>query len=154
MVDSDDHMIYFKQPVGPNSCVLHSGDNRTGISNGDNEVITVDFDKVSSSCTDSDSVMIFVTIFEPDAIGNPISETKATQNFSMLNNAYINIYDEITNELILGYELSSSFKGCTALHVGNFRKNEWGTWNFEIVGVGFNLNILSISKHLKVPSFR
>lgn len=153
MVEDDRHMIYFGQKVGPDACVAHSGDNRSGAGDGDDETVNVDFTKVESACPNADAVMVFVTIFEADPSGNPLPESKMKQHFGMMGEAYINIYDESTKELICDYKLGTSFNGNSSVHVGNFRKKGAGNWDFEAVGTGFNLNLMSISKHLNVPSF-
>ena len=45
---SNAHFVYYNHTTSPDGAVVHSGDNRTGDKDGDDEVITVDLSRVDS----------------------------------------------------------------------------------------------------------
>ena len=69
--------VYFSNTVLPG--IRHSGDNRTGAGEGDDESIYIDFTKVPSNI---EKLAFVVTIHEAEA---------RKQNFGMVNNAFIRL---------------------------------------------------------------
>ena len=161
--DEDDGMIFFGQYQDPTTKhfysqkygkdVVHCGDNRTGAGDGDDESILIDFAMLNQTRPHINEVMVFVTVFEKDASGNPLPENQMKQHFGMMGDAYTKVYDDVTGEEICKYDLDETFPGYFGVQVGNFRKDSAGAWAFTAVGSGFNKNLLSIAKYLKVPCF-
>ena len=103
--------------------VTHKGDNRTGAGDGDDEQVEV----ILSSIPENIQKIVFtVTIHEAEA---------RRQNFGQVNNAYIRLVDQDTNEEVLKYDLSEDFSVETSLIVGEVYRNA-GDWKFNAVGTG------------------
>ena len=121
---SDEHFIFYNNPKDPEGSIEHSGDNRTGAGDGDDEVILVTFEKVNPKVQ---SIIFTVTIHEA---------RQRAQNFGMVENAYIRVEDAETNTEICRYDLGEDFSIQTSVVVGELYKN--GTdWKFKAVGMGY-----------------
>lgn len=153
VVTEDEGMIFFGQLEIPKygSDVKHWGDNRSGAGEGDDEKIDINFDLVNKHRPNVNEIMIFVTIYQQDANNNPLPENQMTQHFGQMTDAYLKIYDSDTNEEICNYDLDATFPGNFSVQIGNFKKDAAGEWSFEAIGSGFNKNLMSIAKRLKVP---
>jgi len=123
-VGSDKDFVFYSNLSHESQSVVHTGDNRTGEGDGDDEVIKVDLSKVPADYT---QLSVVVTIYEAE---------KRLQNFGMVSNAYIRLVDESTNEEILRYDLSEDFSTQTALVIGEIYKHN-GEWKFKAVGSGY-----------------
>lgn len=120
---SDDFVFYgnLKHPSGS---VEHLGDNRTGEGCGDDEQIIIDLTRVPANIT---KIAFTATIYEAD---------ERRQNFGQVNNAFIRIVDESTNEEIMRYDLGEDFSIETAVVFGELYKNN-GEWKFNAIGSGY-----------------
>lgn len=136
-VHSDDDFIFYNQKVHPSGSVIHSGDNRTGSGDGDDETIKIDLTKIPEYC---EKLAFVVTIDEA---------IKRMQNFGMVSNAYIHIVDEETGNEIARYDLSEDFSTETAIIIGEiYRHNE--QWKFKAVGSGYVGGLESFCKEYGV----
>lgn len=127
-VGSDDDFIFYGNLEHKTKCIVHTGDNRTGEGDGDDEVIKVNLDKIPSDYT---KLSVVVTIYDA---GNRF------QNFGMVNNAYVRIVDEEKEEEIIKYDLSEDFSTETAIVVAElYKKNE--EWKFKAVGSGYECGL-------------
>lgn len=124
-VGNDKDFVFYGNLTHESKSVVHTGDNRTGEGDGDDEVIKVDLSKVPSDYT---KLSIVVTIYEAE---------KRLQNFGMVSNAYIRLVDESNGEEILRYDLSEDFSTQTALVIGEIYKHN-GEWKFKAVGSGYD----------------
>jgi len=120
---SDENFVFYNNLVSPDGAVEHTGDNLTGDGDGDEEQIKIDLTKIDSKVNE---ICIVVTIHEADS---------RRQNFGQVRNSFIRIFDAVTNEVILKYELEEDFSIETAVEFGRIYKRE-GKWKFEAVGVG------------------
>lgn len=124
-VGNDGDFIFYGNLAHSTKSVVHTGDNRTGEGNGDDEVIKVKLNEIPSDYT---HLAVAVTIYD--------AQTRL-QNFGMINNAYIRIVDEEKDEELLRYDLSEDFSTETALVVAEIYKHN-GEWKFKAVGSGYN----------------
>jgi len=120
---SDDHFVFYNNLISPDGAVEHTGDNLTGDGAGDDEQVKVDLSKIDAKVAE---ICIVVTIHEAEA---------RRQNFGQVRNSFIRIFDGVTNQEILKYELEEDFSIETAVEFGRIYKRE-GKWKFEAVGVG------------------
>ena len=104
--------------------VEHLGDNLTGAGDGDDEQIKVDLAKLPPSVT---HVAFTATIYDAEA---------RRQNFGMVSNAFIRIYNEASGEELLRYDLGEDFSIETAVVFGELYKNN-GEWKFNAIGSGY-----------------
>jgi tellurium resistance protein TerD len=124
----ENYMIFYNQLRSPDDGVVHTGDNRKGDSDGDDEAIIVDTSKLT---TNADEISFIVTIHEAGPRG---------QNFGQVRNAKIKLYNDETNELVTQYDLEEDFSIETAVQFGSLYKKD-GTWNFKAVGAGYKLGL-------------
>ena len=120
---SDNHFVFYNNLKSPNEAVVHTGDNRTGAGDGDDEQILVDLSKIEPNAAE---ICIVVTIHEAAQRG---------QNFGQVRNSFIRIFDSVTNQEMLKYELEEDFSIETAVEFGRIYKRN-GEWKFEAVGMG------------------
>ena len=120
---SDSHFVFYNNLKSPNEAVVHTGDNRTGAGDGDDEQILVDLSKIEPNAAE---ICIVVTIHEAAQRG---------QNFGQVRNSFIRIFDSVTNQEMLKYELEEDFSIETAVEFGRIYKRN-GEWKFEAVGMG------------------
>ncbi|GGG93006.1 TerD family protein [Pedobacter zeae] len=120
---SDENFVFYNNLVSPDGAVEHTGDNLTGDGDGDDEQIKIDLTKIDSKVSE---ICIVVTIHEAES---------RRQNFGQVRNSFIRIFDAVTNEVILKYELEEDFSIETAVEFGRIYKRE-NQWKFEAVGVG------------------
>lgn len=111
-------------PDEANSSVYHSGDNRTGAGDGDDETVTIDLTKIP---VDVDKIAFTVTIDEAE---------KRHQNFGMVENSYIRAVDETSDAEIIRYDLGEDYSIETAVVVGELYRHD-GEWKFNAIGSGF-----------------
>ena len=124
---SNAHFVYYNHATSPDGAVVHSGDNRTGDKDGDDEVITVDLAKVEAEVVE---MPIVVTIHDADV---------RKQTFGMVTDAYVKVYNDETGETIAAYDLDEDYADKTALQFGSLYRKD-GEWRFQAVGAGFKLN--------------
>ena len=122
LMDKKD-IIFFGNLTHPSGTVRHMGDNLTGAGDGDDEQIKVDLAKLPPSVT---HVAFTATIYDAEA---------RRQNFGMVNNAFIRIYNEATGEELLRYDLGEDFSIETAVVFGELYRNN-GEWKFNAIGRG------------------
>ncbi len=120
---SENHFIFYNNLKSPDGAVEHTGDNRTGDGDGDDEQIKVDLSRIDPQASE---ICIVVTIFEADT---------RRQNFGQVRNSVIRIFDSVTNTNILKYELEEDFSIETAVEFGRLYKRN-NEWKFEALGAG------------------
>jgi tellurium resistance protein TerD len=130
-VTSQSDFIFYGQKTHPSGAVEHMGDNLTGAGEGDDEQIKIDLSRVPA---DIERIAFAVTIYESEARG---------QNFGMVSNSFIRIYNEETGEEILRYDLGEDFSIETAAIFGELYKNN-GEWKFNAIGSGFQGGLAAI----------
>ena len=123
-VRADADFIFFNNLKSSDGSVEHTGDNRTGEGDGDDEVIKVDLTKVPA---DVSKVVFCAVIYDGQA---------RNQNFGQVANAYIRIVNTQSGAEVARYDLSEDSSTETAMIFGELYKNN-GEWKFRAVGQGF-----------------
>lgn len=124
-VRSDEDFIFYSNLVSADGSVKHTGDNRTGSGDGDDEEIIVDLSKVADNVS---KIAFTVTIY--DAI-------KRNQNFGQVSNAYVRLIDNLTGKELLRFNLGEDFSIETAIVVCELYKYN-GEWKFNAIGSGYS----------------
>lgn len=137
---NDGWVAFYGQTTLPGGCVEHTGDNRTGGGEGDDEQIKVDFSKLPAEAT---RCAVIVTIHEGAA---------RKQNFGQVDNAFCKIYDAAGKELAK-YDLNEQASTATAMMFVEFKKNASGDWVMQAVGEGFNKGLQDFFTAYKVPGY-
>lgn len=126
--------VFYNNPKTPNSSVVHTGDNRTGQGDGDDEQIIIDFAAVAPAIQ---RVGIAVTIHDAQA---------RNQNFGHISNAFVRVVDENNGQEILRYDLGEDFSLETAVVICELYRHG-GDWKFQAVGAGFNGGLAELCKN-------
>ncbi len=133
-VTDDKDFVFYNNLKGGNGSVVHTGDNRTGEGEGDDEQLIIDFTKVPDHIQ---KVAITVTIHDAE---------QRAQNFGQVSNAFVRLVNEETNEEVLRYDLAEEFSIETALVVCELYKHD-GEWKFNAVGSGFQGGLAALCKN-------
>ena len=123
-VRSNLDFIYYGNLKHNSGSVEHMGDNLTGGGDGDDEQILIDLNNIPQSYN---KVVIVVNIF---------SAKSRQQNFGMIENAFIRIVDNRTNNEICRYNLSNGYDNDTAMVFGELTRESNGEWTFTAIGKG------------------
>lgn len=132
--NNDLDFIFYNNLEHSTGAVIHTGDNRTGEGDGDDEQLIVQFGKIPA---DIDKIAITVTIY--DAIAR-------AQNFGQISNAFVRVVNEETNEELLRYDLSEDFSVETALVFCELYRHN-GEWKFSAIGSGFQGGLAALCKN-------
>lgn len=116
--------VFYNNLVGPDQCVVHQGDNRTGEGEGDDEQIFVDLDLIPSNI---EKIAIVVTID---------SAAERGQNFGMVDNAFCRLVNTETDKEEVHFDLGEDFSVETAVVIGEIYRHN-GDWKFNAIGQGF-----------------
>lgn len=118
-------LVYYGNLRSACGSVRHTGDNITGDGDGDDEQIIVELAKVPNNIQ---KIVFVVNIY--DCIGRK-------QDFGMIRNAFIRIFNASNNQELAKFNLSENFTGKTALITGEIYRNS-GEWKFGAIGEGTN----------------
>lgn len=120
----DEDIIFYNQLVSTCGSVQHTGDNRTGQGEGDDEALKISLDKVPAAIK---RVVVCVTIHEAEA---------RRQNFGQVTGAFMRIVNLDNDVEIVRFDLSEDYSTETAMIFGEvYRHND--EWKFKAVGQGF-----------------
>ncbi|MGM0615341.1 MAG: TerD family protein [Pseudomonadota bacterium] len=136
-VRSDADFIFYGQLKSADGSVVHTGDNRTGEGEGDDEAIEVNLDGVPA---DIQRLVVTVTIHEAD---------NRKQNFGMVQNAFIRVVNNDTGNEVVRYDLSEDYSTETALEFGEVYRHN-GEWKFRAVGQGYAGGLLAMCQRYGV----
>ncbi|MCH5205777.1 MAG: TerD family protein [Oscillospiraceae bacterium] len=125
----DEDFVFYNNLTARDGAVVHTGDNRTGEGEGDDEAIIIDFTKIPQEI---EKIAVTVTIFDAQV---------KNQNFGQVSNAYVRVVkidnpDDEVGEETLRFDLVEEFSIETALVVCEiYRYN--GDWKFNAVAAGY-----------------
>ena len=134
---SDGHFVFYNQLASPEGSVRHTGDNRTGEGEGDDEVIEVDLLSVPEQCQ---RIVFAVSIHDADA---------RRQNFGQVVNAFIRLVNRADGSEVVRYDLSEDASTETAMVFGEVYRYS-GEWKFRAVGQGYATGLLGIAQDFGV----
>lgn len=134
---SDSHFIFFNNLKSPDGSVEHTGDNKTGEGEGDDEVIKVDLSAVPA---DVDKISVAVSIYDAEPRG---------QSFGQVRNAFIRVVNQDGGAEITRYDLSEDASTETAMIFGELYRNG-AEWKFRAVGQGYSSGLRGIAQDFGV----
>lgn len=129
-VRSDSDLVFYGMTkvggklITADGAVEHTGDNRSGAGDGDDESLIVDLAKVPNDVT---RIVFAATIFEAKKRG---------QSFGQVSNAFIRLVDEDTGIEVFKYDLGEDFSTETAVEFGALYRKD-GEWRFDAIGQGY-----------------
>lgn len=121
---SDKHFVFYNNLKSPDGAVEHTGDNRTGAGEGDDEQVKVDLSKVSP---DVKKILFVVTIHDAEA---------RKQNFGQVSNSYVRLLDEGNNKEVARYDLGEDYSTETAMLMAELYSHN-GEWKMTALGTGY-----------------
>jgi len=126
----EDTFLFYNQRSLLNGAIVHSGDNRTGDGDGDDESIIIDLTKLPAEV---DRIVFVVTIHDALAKG---------QNFGQVPNSWVNLYNEEVyqqdpSKKLAFFELAEEFSTETSMVPVELYRHG-GEWKFKAVGAGYN----------------
>ena len=118
-------LVFYNNKRSTCGAVNHTGDNRTGDGDGDDETIHVFLDKVPAEI---EKLIIFVSIHDAE---------KLKQNFGQVLNAFVRLVNKDTQEEVTRYDLSEAEDTAiyTSMIFGEIYRYQ-GDWKFKAVGRG------------------
>jgi tellurium resistance protein TerD len=123
-VRGDSDFIFYNNLKSTDGSVTHTGDNRSGEGDGDDERVVVDLSQVPAEI---DRLAVSVTIHEAE---------QRNQNFGMVSRAYIRCLNADGEKEIARYDLSEDGSIETAMIFGELYR-AGSEWKFRAVGQGY-----------------
>jgi len=123
-VRGDSDFIFYNNLKSTDGSVTHTGDNRSGEGDGDDERVVVDLSQVPAEI---DRLAVSVTIHEAE---------QRNQNFGMVSRAYIRCLNADGEKEIARYDLSEDGSVETAMIFGELYR-AGSEWKFRAVGQGY-----------------
>ncbi len=133
-VRGEKDFVFYNNLKHESGAVIHSGDNKTGLGEGDDEMITLEFDKVPA---DINKISLVITIHDAEA---------RKQNFGMVSNAFVRVVDSDTNVELVRYDLGEDYSTETAVIAGDVYRHQDG-WKFNAIGSGFQGGLAALTKN-------
>ncbi|KOP83136.1 TerD family protein [Cytobacillus solani] len=132
-VTSDSDFVFYNNANGGNGSVVHTGDNRTGAGDGDDEQVKVDLANVPANIQ---RITFTITIHDGEA---------RNQNFGQVSNSYVRIMSEDSGEELIRYDLGEDFSIETAIVVGELYRHN-AEWKFSAIGSGYQGGLAALAK--------
>jgi tellurium resistance protein TerD len=136
-VNSEKDFVFYGNTSNANGSVVHSGDNRTGVGEGDDEIININ---LASLPQEVEKASFCITIYEGKERG---------QNFGQVSNAYVRVLNKVTGEELIRYDLGEDFSIETAVVVGELYRHN-GEWKFAAVGSGYQDGLAGLCRDFGV----
>ncbi len=124
-VRTDEDFIFYGKLNSNCGSIEHTGDNRTGDGDGDDEQIKVFLDKVPTAVS-----RLVVTVTIHDAVAR-------RQNFGQVSDAFIRIVNLDNDVEIARFDLTEDYSTETAMVFGEIYQHN-SEWKFKAVGQGYN----------------
>ena len=134
---SDAHFVFYNQLTSPDGSVRHTGDNRTGEGEGDDESIELDLLTVPQ---DVQKIVFAVSIHDAEA---------RRQSFGQVHGAFIRLVNRADGSEVVRYDLSEDASTETAMVFGEVYRYS-GEWKFRAVGQGYASGLRGIAQDFGV----
>ena len=136
-VASDQHFVFYGNLVSPDGTIEHTGDNRTGEGEGDDEQIKVNLATVPA---DVDKIVFPVSIYDAE---------NRQQSFGQVRNAFIRVANQAGGAEIARYDLSEDASTETAMVFGELYRHG-AEWKFRAIGQGYASGLVGIAQDFGV----
>ncbi len=125
-----DFLVFYNNKQSVDGAIVHTGDNRTGDGQGDDESVTIDLTKLNPEV---DEISFIVTIHDA---------ANRRQNFGQVPRSSIRVYNDETGVKIAEYNLEEDFSSETAVQFGSLYKKDGGRVSaFKAVGAGYKAGL-------------
>jgi len=132
-VRSDSDFVFYNNAKSADGTVEHTGDNRTGEGEGDDEQVKINLEGIAA---DVKRLVFAVTIHEAES---------RKQNFGQVQNAFIRVTNQDGGAEITRYDLSEDFSTETALIFGEVYRSD-DEWKFKAVGQGYAGGLAALAR--------
>lgn len=130
-VRSDADFIFYNNLRSVDGAVEHTGDNRTGEGDGDDESVKIHLEKISADVT---KIVFVVTIHDAQV---------RKQSFGQVEGAFIRLVNDDTNIEVARYDLTEDASTETAMLFGELYRHN-NEWKFRAVGQGYAGGLASV----------
>lgn len=130
---SDSHFVFFNNLSSPDGSIQHTGDNRDGSGDGDDEIINIDLAAAPQTIT---KIFFAVSIYDAD---------NRNQTFGQVDNAYIRVVDIVSGAELARYDLAEDASTETAMIFGELYRHS-GEWKFRAIGQGYASGLEGIAR--------
>ncbi|MCT6875499.1 TerD family protein [Frischella perrara] len=130
-VRNDLDFIFYNNLRSADGSVEHTGDNRTGEGDGDDESIKIKLDKIPADV----AKLVFVVTIHDAAVRR--------QNFGQIEGAFIRLVNDDTQIEVARYDLTEDASTETAMLFGELYRHN-GEWKFRAVGQGYAGGLASV----------
>jgi tellurium resistance protein TerD len=132
-VRSDSDFIFYNQTKSTCGSVEHTGDNRTGAGDGDDESLIVMLDQVPAEIQ---RILFTVTIHDAE---------QRKQNFGQVSRAFVRIVNKDSGVEVTRFDLSEDASIETAMIFGEIYRHS-GEWKFKAVGQGYSGGLAALAR--------
>lgn len=124
--------VFYNNPEGANGAVVHTGDNRSGAGVDDDEQVKINLTGVPANIQ---RIAFTITIHDAE---------RRNQNFGQVSNSYVRIFNEVSGEELIRYDLGEDFSIETAIIVGEMYRHN-GEWKFNAIGSGYQGGLAALA---------
>ncbi|QCJ42262.1 tellurium resistance protein TerD [Bacillus sp. S3] len=136
-VNSDQDFVFYNNPTGGNGSIIYSGDNRIGSGVRDDEQIRINLNSVPSHIH---RIAFTITIHDAQV---------KRQNFGQVSESYVRIFNEMTNEELLRFNLGQNFTVETAIVAAELYRHN-GEWKFNAIASGFQGGLAALCRNFGI----
>ncbi len=130
-VRSDSDFIFYNNLKSADGSVTHTGDNRTGEGDGDDESLIVKLDMIPANVA---KIVFVVTIHDA---------RMRRQSFGQVSGAFIRLVNNDSQLEVARYDLTEDASSETAMLFGELYRHN-GEWKFRAVGQGYAGGLSSV----------
>lgn len=122
---AEEYLVFYNNLKSPDGSVQHTGDNRTGAGDEDDEMILANLSLINAAVNE---IKVIISIHDA---------ATRRHHFGLLQDAYIRIVDVENKREVLRYDLDAEFNGNSDIEFGKLQRID-GDWNFVASGIGSN----------------
>ncbi|EMI5802467.1 TerD family protein [Klebsiella aerogenes] len=130
-VRSDSDFIFYDNLKSADGSVTHTGDNRTGEGDGDDESLIIKLDMIPANVA---KIVFVVTIHDAQM---------RRQSFGQVSGAFIRLVNNDSQLEVARYDLTEDASSETAMLFGELYRHN-GEWKFRAVGQGYAGGLSSV----------
>ncbi len=120
---NDNYFIFYNNLRSPDGSTQHTGDNRTGLGEGDDEMILINLSLVDAQVKE---IIIVVSIYD---------HYNKNLTFGLLKEAFIRVYDVERKREVVYYDLDAQFPNDKAIALGKLVRDN-NEWTFVAISEG------------------
>ncbi len=129
----DEYVIFYNNLTAFDGAITHTGDNRTGEGEGDDEQIELDLSNLPPK---AEKISCCITIHDAE---------ERNQTFGQIANAYVRMVDDRNDSELFNFDLGEDFSVETAVVAGEIYRNG-NEWKFAAVGAGYQGGLAALCK--------